>query len=91
MCWKASSKYHIATHPSFLPYGFDNLNVVERFGRHARVVFPFKRIEKLKPVPPAEAAHHRLCDARLSHLPQHAGDRAFEPHRHAGAGADGRR
>jgi phenylpropionate dioxygenase-like ring-hydroxylating dioxygenase large terminal subunit len=48
--------YHIrTTHPeSFLPYGFDNLNVIETFGRNARVVFPFKRIEKLKPVPPAE-------------------------------------
>ena len=45
--------YHIrTTHPeSFLPYGFDNLNVTELFGRNARVVFPFKRIEKLAPVP----------------------------------------
>ncbi len=45
--------YHIRpTHPeSFLPYGFDNLNVVEQFDRHARVVFPFKRIEKLRDVP----------------------------------------
>ncbi|HCK84127.1 MAG TPA: (2Fe-2S)-binding protein [Hyphomonadaceae bacterium] len=48
--------YHIrTTHPeSFLPYGFDNLNVVETFGRHARVVFPFKRIEKLRDVPAGE-------------------------------------
>jgi len=48
--------YHIrTTHPeSFLPYGFDNLNVIETFGRNARVIFPFKRIEKLKAVPPEE-------------------------------------
>jgi phenylpropionate dioxygenase-like ring-hydroxylating dioxygenase large terminal subunit len=48
--------YHIrTTHPeSFLPYGFDNLNVVETFGRNARVIFPFKRIEKLKTVAAAE-------------------------------------
>jgi len=48
--------YHIkATHPeSFLPYGFDNLNVVELFGRHSRVTYPFKRIEKLRKTPPAE-------------------------------------
>ncbi len=48
--------YHIrTTHPeSFLPYGFDNLNVVETFGRNARVIFPFQRIEKLKDVAPAE-------------------------------------
>jgi len=48
--------YHIkATHPeSFYPYGFDNLNVVETFGRHSRVIYPFRRIEKLAKVPPAE-------------------------------------
>ena len=48
--------YHIrATHPeSFLPYGFDNLNVVELLGRHSRVTFPFRRIQKLADVPPAE-------------------------------------
>ena len=48
--------YHIrATHPeSFLPYGFDNLNVVETFGRHSRVTYPFQRIKKLENVPPAE-------------------------------------
>jgi len=48
--------YHIkSTHPeSFYPYGFDNLNVVETFGRNSRVIYPFRRIEKLKDVPPAE-------------------------------------
>jgi phenylpropionate dioxygenase-like ring-hydroxylating dioxygenase large terminal subunit len=42
--------YHIkATHPeSFYPYGFDNLNVVETFGRNSRVIYPFRRIEKLR-------------------------------------------
>jgi phenylpropionate dioxygenase-like ring-hydroxylating dioxygenase large terminal subunit len=48
--------YHIRpTHPeTFYPYGFDNLNVVERFGRNSRVTFPFQRIQKLAEVPPAE-------------------------------------
>jgi phenylpropionate dioxygenase-like ring-hydroxylating dioxygenase large terminal subunit len=48
--------YHIkATHPeTFYPYGFDNLNVVETFGRNSRVIYPFRRIEKLKSVAPAE-------------------------------------
>jgi phenylpropionate dioxygenase-like ring-hydroxylating dioxygenase large terminal subunit len=48
--------YHIrATHPqSFLPYGFDNLNVVECSGRHSRVTFPFQRIQKLAQVPPEQ-------------------------------------
>jgi phenylpropionate dioxygenase-like ring-hydroxylating dioxygenase large terminal subunit len=48
--------YHIRpTHKeTFFPYGFDNLNVVETFGRHSRVTYPFRRIEKLASVPPAE-------------------------------------
>ncbi len=45
--------YHIkALHrTSFYPYGFDNLNVVETFGTNSRIVFPFRRIEKLREVP----------------------------------------
>ena len=48
--------YHIrTTHPqSFLPFGFDNLTLVEHFGRNSRVTFPFKRIQKLAAVPEAE-------------------------------------
>jgi phenylpropionate dioxygenase-like ring-hydroxylating dioxygenase large terminal subunit len=45
--------YHIKpTHrQTFYPYGFDNLTVVETFGRNSRVTFPFRRIEKLRAVP----------------------------------------
>jgi nitrite reductase/ring-hydroxylating ferredoxin subunit len=45
--------YHIrATHrESFYMYGFDNLNLVECFGRNSRVTFPFRRIAKLADVP----------------------------------------
>jgi phenylpropionate dioxygenase-like ring-hydroxylating dioxygenase large terminal subunit len=48
--------YHIrATHPeTFLPYGFDNLTLLETFGRNSRITFPFKRIKKLANVAPAE-------------------------------------
>jgi phenylpropionate dioxygenase-like ring-hydroxylating dioxygenase large terminal subunit len=48
--------YHIrSTHPkTFLPYGFDNLNVIEVFGRNSRVTYPFQRIQKLSNVPAAE-------------------------------------
>ena len=48
--------YHIrATHPeTFLPYGFDNLNVVELLGRNSRVTYPFKRIAKLEGVAPQQ-------------------------------------
>jgi phenylpropionate dioxygenase-like ring-hydroxylating dioxygenase large terminal subunit len=46
--------YHIRpTHrETFYPYGFDNLNLVERFGRNSRVTFPFRRIRTLAEVPP---------------------------------------
>jgi phenylpropionate dioxygenase-like ring-hydroxylating dioxygenase large terminal subunit len=58
--------YHIrSTHPkSFLPYGFDNLNVVELFGRHSRVTYPFKRIEKLASLP----AQERRIEGRWSYV-----------------------
>jgi phenylpropionate dioxygenase-like ring-hydroxylating dioxygenase large terminal subunit len=60
--------YHIrATHKdTFFPYGFDNLNVVETFGRHSRIVYPFRRIEKLAAVPPAE----RKVDGLLTYVYQ---------------------
>ena len=46
--------YHIKpTHSeTFYPYGFDNLNVVETFGNNSRVTYPFRRIEKLRNIPP---------------------------------------
>src|SRR5262245_35297466 len=58
--------YHIkSTHPeSFLPYGFDNLNVIDLFGRNSRVTYPFKRIQKLAKVPPAE----RRIDGLLTYV-----------------------
>lgn len=45
--------YHIkALHTkSFYPYGYDNLNVVELFGANSRIVFPFRRLEKLRDKP----------------------------------------
>ena len=45
--------YHIkALHNrTFFPYGFDNLNVVETYGPNSRIIFPFRRIEKLRDIP----------------------------------------
>ena len=45
--------YHIkALHrTTFYPMGFDNLNVVETHGANSRIVFPFRRIEKLRTKP----------------------------------------
>jgi phenylpropionate dioxygenase-like ring-hydroxylating dioxygenase large terminal subunit len=47
--------YHLrATHrETFYPVQFDNLNVVEHFGRNSRVAFPYRRIHKLRDVEPA--------------------------------------
>jgi phenylpropionate dioxygenase-like ring-hydroxylating dioxygenase large terminal subunit len=72
--------YHIkATHPdTFFPFGYDNLTVVETFGRHSRVTFPFRRIEALRAVPRSErdvdravtSVYHlfpNVIVARLSH------------------------
>jgi phenylpropionate dioxygenase-like ring-hydroxylating dioxygenase large terminal subunit len=48
--------YHIrSTHrETFYPYGFDNLNLVELFGRNSRVTYPFRRITKLAETPSAD-------------------------------------
>lgn len=48
--------YHIKyAHPeTFYPFGYDNLNLVELSGWHARVTYPFRRIEKLAGVAPAD-------------------------------------
>ena len=42
--------YHIKTlhKDTFYPYGLDNINVVENYGQNSRVIFPFRRIEKLR-------------------------------------------
>jgi phenylpropionate dioxygenase-like ring-hydroxylating dioxygenase large terminal subunit len=48
--------YHIlSTHPeTFYPLQFDNLNVIETFGRNSRIAFPYRAIHKLRDKPPAE-------------------------------------
>jgi phenylpropionate dioxygenase-like ring-hydroxylating dioxygenase large terminal subunit len=58
--------YHIrATHPAtFYPLQFDNLNVVEAFGPHDRIAFPYRAINKLRARPPAE----RCVDGTLTYV-----------------------
>lgn len=48
--------YHIkpAHSKTFYPFGYDNLNVIEFAGPHARVTFPFRRIEQLANVAPGD-------------------------------------
>lgn len=60
--------YHIkATHKeTFFPFGYDNLNVIEFSGPHARVTFPFQRIETLADVAPED----RQVSDKLTYLNQ---------------------
>jgi phenylpropionate dioxygenase-like ring-hydroxylating dioxygenase large terminal subunit len=48
--------YHIRpTHrETFFPVQFDNLNVVERFGRNSRVTFPYRNVQKWRGRPQSE-------------------------------------
>ncbi len=76
--------YHIkALHnQSFFPYGYDNLNVVELHGRNSRIVFPFRRLEKLRDLPredwPAQMqgrltdVHQLFPNSHVSFLSSHA-------------------
>src|SRR5262245_3505825 len=58
--------YHIrSTHAqTFYPVQYDNLNVVETFGRNSRVTYPYPAIEKLRARPPAG----RSTDGKLTHV-----------------------
>jgi len=81
--------YHIrATHPeTFLPYGFDNLTLLETFGRNSRITFPFKRIKKLTDVPEADRkvggfvtyVYHLFPNALVTILSSHTNLVVLEP------------
>ncbi len=45
--------YHIKSlhNRTFYPYGLDNITVVENFGPNSRIIFPFRRINKLRDIP----------------------------------------
>jgi phenylpropionate dioxygenase-like ring-hydroxylating dioxygenase large terminal subunit len=81
--------YHIKpTHKTtFYPYGFDNLTLVEQFGRNNRVTFPFRRIEKLRALPAAERniagmvtfVYHLFPNVILAVLSNHTTMSVLEP------------
>jgi phenylpropionate dioxygenase-like ring-hydroxylating dioxygenase large terminal subunit len=81
--------YHIrSTHPeTFLPYGFDNLTLLETLGRNSRITFPFKRIKKLTDVPAPERnvmglvtyVYHLFPNALLTILSSHTNLVVLEP------------
>ena len=81
--------YHIRFgHPeTFYPYGYDNVNVVERSGPNSRVTFPFRRIEKLADVPVEDRkiagrvtfVYHVFPNALITVLSHHTILVVFEP------------
>jgi phenylpropionate dioxygenase-like ring-hydroxylating dioxygenase large terminal subunit len=81
--------YHIRyTHPeSFYPYGFDNLNVIDLYGRSGRITYPFRRIRKLEKVEPAKRrveglltyVYHVFPNALVTILSRHTNLVVLEP------------
>jgi phenylpropionate dioxygenase-like ring-hydroxylating dioxygenase large terminal subunit len=81
--------YHIrSTHQdTFYPLQYDNLNVIESFGRNSRVSFPYRRIEKLRHVPAGERStigmlthvYHLFPNVMLSTFPTNRLMTVLEP------------
>src|SRR5436190_15731251 len=82
--------YHIKyTHPkSFYPVQYDNLNLIEPFGRNDRVTFPYRTINKLRAVPPDERVidgrvlthvYHLFPNVMLATFPEHLKMIVIEP------------
>ena len=81
--------YHIKGlhRDSFYPYGLDNTNVVELFGPHSRVVFPFRRIDRLREVAPEQrcldglvtSVYNLFPNTVVSVLSKHSTLTVFEP------------
>ncbi len=82
--------YHIRpTHRStFYPVQYDNLNVVELFGRNSRIVFPYRAVEKLRGAAVVDAraveskltyVHHLFPNAMVATFPHFIFLVAIEP------------
>jgi phenylpropionate dioxygenase-like ring-hydroxylating dioxygenase large terminal subunit len=73
---------------TFYPVQYDNLTVVETFGRNHRITFPYRSIEKLRDVPSAERqvdgrvltyVYHLFPNVALITLPEHMRMIVIEP------------
>ena len=81
--------YHIKSlhKKSFYPFGLDNTTIVENFGSHSRVIFPFKRIEKLRDLAPEDqhlngmmtSVYQLFPNVAISVLSKHSTVTIFEP------------
>ena len=81
--------YHIrSTHSeTFYPRQYDNLNLVEAFGRNTRVTYPFQNVERLRGASPEERSvrgcttqvYHLFPNTMLATFPTHTVLSVFEP------------
>ena len=81
--------YHIrSTHAqTFYPRQYDNINVVELFGRNTRVGYPYRSIEKLRDKPAAERKatgvmtqlNHLFPNVSVATFPAHMTMAVIEP------------
>ena len=81
--------YHIRSlhKNTFYQYGLDNINLVESYGLNSRVIFPFKRIEKLRNIDPAKRnisgmvtkVYHLFPNVSVSVLSKHTSLTIIEP------------
>lgn len=74
--------YHIrSTHPeTFYPRQYDNVNVVEYWGRNARVTYPYKTIERLRNAPAGERCATAVT-TQVTHFFPNAAVATFPTHR----------
>ncbi len=81
--------YHIrSTHAeTFYPRQYDNLTLVEPFGRNTRMTFPYKNIERLRGAAATDRrttgvlthVYHLFPNVAVSTFPTHRSLTAFEP------------
>jgi phenylpropionate dioxygenase-like ring-hydroxylating dioxygenase large terminal subunit len=85
----AQEGYHIKSlhRNSFYPYGLDNTNLVDTYGANSRIIFPFRRIEKLRDIEPHErridgavtTVYHLFPNVSVSVLSKHTNLVILEP------------
>jgi phenylpropionate dioxygenase-like ring-hydroxylating dioxygenase large terminal subunit len=73
--------YHIrSTHAdTFFPRQYDNINVIEFFGRNSRISYPYRSIEKVRDMPPADRKA-RGTMTQLNHLFPNSSVATFPTH-----------
>ena len=85
----AQEGYHIKSlhKDSFYPYGLDNTTLVETYGANSRIIFPFRRIEKLRDVASEErrldgvatSVYHLFPNVSVAVLSKHTNFTVLEP------------